>query len=77
VDVYPPFDSFFNMAIIGTVVSLGIGIAFLVIVVWAIRRFTPPRRDAAEDELRGRLARGEIDLAEFEARLRALRESKE
>ncbi|HEY4227063.1 MAG TPA: hypothetical protein VGM49_01905 [Candidatus Limnocylindrales bacterium] len=44
------------------------------VIVWAIRRVAPAGRDPAEQELRDRLARGEIDMAEFEVRLRTLRE---
>ena len=42
------------------------------LVVWAIRRNSAPREDPAVSELKGRLARGEIDPAEFEVRLRSL-----
>jgi uncharacterized membrane protein len=42
------------------------------VVVWAIRRSVPPREDPAVAELKGRLARGEIDPTEYQVRLRAL-----
>ncbi len=42
------------------------------LVVWAIRRNSAPREDPAVSELKGRLARGEIDTAEYEVRLRSL-----
>ncbi len=42
------------------------------LVVWAIRRNSAPREDPAVSELKGRLARGEIDPAEYEVRLRSL-----
>ena len=42
------------------------------VVVWAIRRSVPPREDPAVAELKARLARGEIDPAEYQVRLRAL-----
>ena len=71
------FDLFFGIAIVGTLVSLAIPIAIIVMVVWAIRRSMPAHRDPAEQELRDRLARGEIDMAEFQVRLRALREGAE
>ena len=48
--------------------------AVIGVIVWAIRRSAPAQRDPAEEELRDRLARGEIDMAEFDVRLRALRE---
>jgi uncharacterized membrane protein len=46
----------------------------VVILVAVIRSTTATRRDPAEQELRARLARGEIDTTEFEVRLRALKE---
>lgn len=42
------------------------------LIVWAIRRNSPPREDPAVAELKGRMARGEIDAAEYEVRLRSL-----
>ncbi len=42
------------------------------VIVWAIRRSVPPREDPAVAELKGRLARGEIDPTEYQVRLRAL-----
>ena len=51
-----------------------ITVAVIGVIVWAIRRSAPAQRDPAEEELRDRLARGEIDMAEFDVRLRALRE---
>jgi len=41
-------------------------------VVWAVRRNSAPREDPAVAALKGRLARGEIDTAEYEVRLRSL-----
>jgi uncharacterized membrane protein len=67
----------FGITIIGIVVSLLVPIAIIILVVWAIRRSAPARRDPAEQELRDRLASGEIDMAEFQVRLRALREGDE
>ncbi len=43
------------------------------VVVWAIRRSMPPREAPAILERKDRFARGEIDTAEYEVRLRALR----
>ena len=43
------------------------------VIVWAIRRSAPVAEDPAVAELRGRLARGEIDPIEFEVRMRSLR----
>ncbi len=44
------------------------------VVVWAIRGRIPPSEDPAVAELKARLARGEIDTAEYQVRLRALEE---
>ena len=55
----------------------------LVVVVWAIIKVVPDwqdrmgldrREDSAEETLRQRFARGEIDTEEYEQRLRILRE---
>jgi len=43
------------------------------VIVWTIRRMLPPSEDPAVSELKARLARGEIDTAEYDVRLRALR----
>jgi len=51
-----------------------ITVAVIGVIVWAVRRSAPGTRDPAEQELRARLARGEIDMAEFDVRLRALHE---
>ena len=55
-------------------VSIAIPILIIGVIVWAMRRSSGLRRDPAEEALRVRLARGEIDMAEFEVRLRALRD---
>ena len=55
------------------IVPLVTTILIVGVVVWAIRRSMPPREDPAVRELKARLARGEIDTAEYEVRLRALR----
>lgn len=44
------------------------------VIVWAIRRSVPPNEDPAVAELKSRLARGEIDTAEYQVRMRALEE---
>jgi putative membrane protein len=44
------------------------------VVIWAIRRNTPRREEPAVEELKARLARGEIDPVEYQVRIRALRE---
>jgi len=71
-DIGSLFDMIFGITMIGIVVSLLVPIAIIVVVVWAIRR-SLPHPDPAEQALRQRLARGEIDMAEFQVRLRALR----
>ena len=56
------------------------------VVVWAIIKFVPDwqnrmgldwREDSAEETLRQRFARGEIDQEEYEQRLRVLRKERE
>ena len=71
-DVGGIMDTVFSITIITVVVSLLIPILIIGVVIWAIRRNAPPRRDPAEEALRQRLARGEIDQAEFLVRMRAL-----
>lgn len=65
----------------------GLGLIFLLLiialVVWAVARVFPnqggsnegsqPRTDSAEETLRNRLARGEIDAEEYESSLATLR----
>lgn len=65
-------DAILGITMLGIVVGLAVPIAIIVVIVWAIRR-AAPTRDPAEEALRTRLARGEIDLAEFQVRMRALR----
>ncbi len=60
------FGFTFVVIILMTALILGV-------IVWGIRRVIPTG-DPAEQELRARLARGEIDMAEFEARLDTLRQ---
>jgi len=58
--------------LISFLVPVLITILIVGVIVWALRRNVPPAEDPAVAELRGRLARGEIDPAEFQARLDAL-----
>jgi uncharacterized membrane protein len=44
------------------------------VVIWAIRRNAPRREQPAVEELKARLARGEIDPVEYQVRIRALRD---
>jgi uncharacterized membrane protein len=61
-----------GITIIGMVLSLAIPLLIIGVIIWAIRRNAPAPRDPAEEELRTRLAAGEIDQAEFLVRMRAL-----
>jgi putative membrane protein len=65
------------------ILGLLVPILLLVLVVWAITRIFPDwqdrvnlqrREDSAEETLRQRFARGEIDAEEYEERHRILRE---
>ena len=47
------------------------------VVIWAIRRNTPRRESPAVEELKARLARGEIDPVEYQVRIRALHDGDE
>lgn len=58
---------------VSLIVPLVTTLLIIGVVVWAIRRSMPPREDPAVRELKARLARGEIDTAEYEVRMRALR----
>jgi uncharacterized membrane protein len=55
------------------IVPVVITLLVIGVVVWAIRRSAPVRVDPAIAELKDRYARGEIDTAEYQVRLRALR----
>jgi uncharacterized membrane protein len=63
------FGGFFFITLMVPLVMTAVVIG---VIVWAIRRSVPTGRDAAIGELRKRLARGEIDPAEFQARFDAL-----
>lgn len=67
-------NAIFGITFLSIIASLAVPILIIALVIWAIRRNAGTMRDPAEDELRTRLARGEIDTTEFEVRLRALRE---
>ena len=66
------FNAIFGISILWIVVSLAIPLIIIGVVIWAIRRSAPRRRDPAEESLRARLVNGEIDMAEFMVRMRAL-----
>jgi uncharacterized membrane protein len=65
-------DAIFGIAMLGVLASLIVPIVIVCVIVWAIRRNAPARRDPAEQALRDRLAHGEIGQAEFLVRMRAL-----
>ena len=65
-------DGIFLVTIVSVVASLAIPIVIIGVIIWAVRRQPPRGRDPAEESLRERLARGEIDQAEFLVRMRAL-----
>jgi uncharacterized membrane protein len=66
------FDWFMPLMAATLLIPLVITGLIVGLVVWAIRRNSAPREDPAVAELKGRLARGEIDTAEYEVRLRSL-----
>jgi uncharacterized membrane protein len=72
-------DQIVNLTLIGVVgslaVTLGTTLLIVGVIVWAIRRGSPPREDPAVAELKRRLAEGEISPVEYEVRMRALDES--
>ena len=71
-DIDGIFNAIFGITIVSIAVSLAIPLIIIGVVIWAIRRSAPRRRDPAEESLRARLATGEIDQAEFLVRMRAL-----
>jgi uncharacterized membrane protein len=75
-----PIDLFGLMGPI-VVVSLAVPLIttglIVAVIVWAIRRNTPRREDPAVEELKSRLARGEIDPTEYQVRIRALHDGDE
>ena len=71
-DIEGFMGAIFGVTILSVIASLLIPLIIIGVVIWAIRRSAPARRDPAEQSLRDRLARGEIDQAEFLVRMRAL-----
>lgn len=65
------FDWIGPMMVIGFAVPLIVAGAVVGTIIYAIRRMTP-RDDPAVADLKRRFARGEIDMAEYEVRLRSL-----
>jgi uncharacterized membrane protein len=71
------FGGFFILTILlGVVLPLVITVAVILVIVFAIRRAMPTGRKAAEMELQQRLVAGQIDPAEYQARVDALRQEK-
>ncbi len=57
-------------SVIGSLVAtVLVVVLILAVIVWAVRRSSPPREDPAVAELKARLARGEIDPIEFRVRM--------
>lgn len=73
----PLFDWIGPLIAVSILVPIVITGAVIGLIVWAIRRSVPPREDPAISALKGRYARGEIDPAEFEVRMRALTQHRE
>ena len=71
VDIFGWMGPIFAISLILPLVITG---AVIGVIVWSIRRGMPPRDDPAVAELKTRYARGEIDTAEYQVRLRALLE---
>ena len=75
-----PIDVF---GLMGPIVILSLAVPLITtglivgVVVWAIRRNTPRREEPAVEELKARLARGEIDPVEYQVRIRALHDGDE
>ncbi len=66
------FDWMWPMMVASFIAPLVITGVVIGTVIWAIRRNSAPREDPAVAALKARYARGEIDQAEFEVRLRSL-----
>jgi uncharacterized membrane protein len=64
---------FVELMIVITVASVVIVPALIIgVFIWTVRRSVPRAEDPAVRELKARYARGEIEPAEFEVRLRSL-----
>ena len=78
-DPFPfPFGDMFSLMgpifLVTLLLPLIVTGAIVGVVIWAIRRNTPRREEPAVEELKARLARGEIDPVEYQVRIRALRD---
>lgn len=74
---FDPFGFVGSMLVVSLLVPLITTGLVVGVIVWAIRRSIPAREDAAILELKGRLARGEIDPTEYQVRMRALRDGED
>ena len=66
----------FFTVLLSLVLPIVITIIVIVVIVWAIRRAMPSGKAAADEQLRDRLAAGDISASEFQADEDALREQK-
>lgn len=66
------FDWIVPIMAASIILPLVITILVIGVIVWAVRRNTVAHEDPAVSELKGRLARGDIDPTEYEVRLRSL-----
>jgi uncharacterized membrane protein len=71
-DVEGMFDWFVPLMAATFLTPLIVTVLVIAVVVWAVRRNSAPREDPALTELKARLVCGEIDIAEYELRLRSL-----
>ena len=73
-----PFDQLFSFMgpifLVSLLMPLIITGVVIGVVIWAVRRNTPPRESPAVEELKARLARGEISPVEYQVRIRALQD---
>ena len=76
-----PFDDLFSFMgpifLVSLLLPLIMTGVIVGVVIWAIRRNTPRRESPAVEELKARLARGEIDPVEYQVRIRALHDGDE
>jgi len=70
-DLFDFMGPFFLATLLLPLIMTGVIVG---VVIWAIRRNSPRRDDPAVEELKARLARGEIDPVEYQVRIRALRD---
>ncbi len=68
------FDFMGPIFLLSLLLPLIITGAVIGVVIWAVRRNAPRREEPAIEELKARLARGEIDPIEYQVRIRALRD---